>query len=368
MTGTKIAVVLAIVVLECCCHEGLCFAFQPQHTVRSTIKPTIMQAQPSSSLNAGQHNDHDISNGNISGDDDRKPADGMDRRSVLQGMLVLPFLMSSASNCSADTGTVTTATADSATAPVVAPVTQKLTMDVRISRQDGTFYVRDDLADTPENRVFYGKLTIGLFGTVAPNNVKQFLKYADVQYMPLDENPLPSYSRSTFVSLDQSTGLLVGGSIPSLEVTAFNGGAAIKYGGRITPAQLWGEASNDQKLSHNTKGLLTHRLLDVNPRFGITTRPNPDLDGSNVVFGQILFDESSRDFLRLCEDIPTYSLERPKGDPRDETAVDVVASSIFNSQRELFRGAAKAFGDDRVSKVYPGKLLRRVEVTKVELI
>lgn len=48
--------------------------------------------------------------------------------------------------------------------PEEATVTQKVFMDVRISRQDGTFYVRDDLPDTPENRVYTGRLVIGLFG------------------------------------------------------------------------------------------------------------------------------------------------------------------------------------------------------------
>ena len=165
-----------------------------------------------------------------------------------------------------------------------------------------------------------------------------------------------------------ATGLLVGGAIPSLEVTAIGGGTALKYGGRILPAQLWGEQSRANRLSHDAKGLLTHRMLEVTPTFGITTRPNPDLDYTNTVFGQVLFDDSSSEFLRLCEDIPTYSLERPQGDPREETAVDVVASTLFKTQREFFRGAAKSLGDGRLDKIYAGKLLRRVEVTKVELI
>lgn len=93
-----------------------------------------------------------------------------------------------------------------AEAASVAPITHKVFMDVRVSRQDGTFYVRDDLEDLPENRVFYGKLKLGLFGTIAPTTVERFLSYVNVNYSPLDDNPLPSYGRSSFRSFDQATG------------------------------------------------------------------------------------------------------------------------------------------------------------------
>lgn len=91
-------------------------------------------------------------------------------------------------------------------AETVAPITHKVFMDVRISRSDGTFYVRDDLEDLPENKVFYGRLVFGLYGTKAPATVERFLSYVTAAYNPLDDNPLPTYGRSTFRSLDQATG------------------------------------------------------------------------------------------------------------------------------------------------------------------
>lgn len=90
----------------------------------------------------------------------------------------------------------------------LAPVTHKVYFDVRISRSDGTFYERDDLPDIQENKVFYGKLKFGLFGKTAPAAVERFLSYVDVPYSPLDDDPLPSYGRSSFKSLDQSTGTI----------------------------------------------------------------------------------------------------------------------------------------------------------------
>jgi cyclophilin family peptidyl-prolyl cis-trans isomerase len=250
----------------------------------------------------------------------------------------------------------------------LAPITSKVLFDVRISRQDGTFYVRDDLDDSPENKVFYGQLTLGLFGTTVPRTVQEFLNYVDGKFNPMDDNPLPSYSRSSFISLDQSTGLLVGGYIPSLEVADFGGSTAIKYGGRVLPAPLWVDNQQTERFSHNTKGLLTHRTLDVGPTFGITTRSAQELDDTHTVFGQLILDAAGLEFLKVVEDLPTYSMEAPRGDPRDENALNVLSSAVFNSQREVFRSAAKTFGDGRVSKVFAGKLLRRVEVTQVKLV
>jgi hypothetical protein len=162
---------------------------------------------------------------------------------------------------------------------------------------------------------------------------------------------------------------LVGGYIPSLELTSFSGGTALQYGGRVLPAPLWID-KNTEKLPHDQKGLLTHGFFDVTPAFGITTRSAPELDSTHVVFGQVLLDDPSREFLKLVENLPTYSLERPKGDPRnqDMLGVEDVTAAVFNSQREFFRGAAKTFGDTRLKNVQEGKLLRRVEVTQVGLL
>ena len=47
-------------------------------------------------------------------------------------------------------------------------ITDKIFLDLRIARQDGSTYVRDDLPDTFENRVINARLTLGLFGKQAP--------------------------------------------------------------------------------------------------------------------------------------------------------------------------------------------------------
>lgn len=248
-------------------------------------------------------------------------------------------------------------------------ITDRVVFDVRVSRSDGTFYTRGD--ETDEERKFYS-VTVGLFGKAAPTHVERFLSYVRPSEEVLrDDRPFPAYSQSQFKSFDQATGVLFGGTIPSLEVTAFGGSTALKYGGRILPAPLWLErkanddiATEDLPLPHSTKGLLIHRKLDPSPEFGITTRSDSgsyvsDFDRDYVAFGKVL---EGMDFLNYCQELPTYSVERAVQDDNP------VKDAIFNAQREFFRGAAKSMGDTRVAKVYPGKLLRRVEVTRVSTL
>mmetsp|Transcript_23592 Transcript_23592/g.65482 ORF Transcript_23592/g.65482 Transcript_23592/m.65482 type:complete len:340 (-) Transcript_23592:479-1498(-) len=251
------------------------------------------------------------------------------------------------------------------TMPENVEITDKVFIDVRVARADGSTYIRDDLPDTFPNRVLFQRITIGLYGKAAPKATEKFLSYIDIEKDFDIDNPYPSYSRSTFPALDQTTGLLMGGYISSLRAKDVAGSTALTYGSRVLPADLWIEKNQQgtERLSHCTKGLLTHRNLDPLPNFGITTRSQPFLDATHTVFGQIMWDADTLHFFRELEDIPTYAVERPSG--YDDFGTGAVAKSVFNAQREFFRGAAKSMGDDRVGKLYDGKLLRRMEVLKV---
>ncbi|KAG7360677.1 cyclophilin type peptidyl-prolyl cis-trans isomerase [Nitzschia inconspicua] len=296
----------------------------------------------------------------------------LNRRACLELVPLLPSIIGSVSlsPASASAATVDN-TSDVKThmpsMPENVAITDKIFMDVRIARKDGSTYVRDDLDGSFENTVLFQRIKIGLYGKQAPNHVEKFLSYietptnADIE--ELLDNPYPSYGRSTFPSLDQETGLLMGGNIPSLRVKDVAGTTALTYGNRVLPANLWIDRGGGTRISHSYKGLLTHRNLEVLPTFGITTRSQPSLDATHTVFGQVLWDEDTLRFFRDLEDIPTYSVERPSG--LDDFNTGEVATTVYNAQREFFRGAAKTFGDDRVSKLYNGKLLRRMEVLQV---
>ncbi|KAL9187768.1 hypothetical protein ACHAXT_006146 [Thalassiosira profunda] len=256
-------------------------------------------------------------------------------------------------------------------------VTHKVYFDMRVSRADGTFYVKDkDPSDPSADEPLYGQLVLGLFGDARPAHAKQFLSYVDVPYQV--DNPLPSYSRSKFPTLDAGSGLLIGGTIPGLEATSLAGGSVLEYSGRVIPAKLWLEDRKDEgasaPLPHNAKGLLTHRNLDLTPSFGITTRnQSTALDATHTVFGCILEDKSG--FLEKVVDLPVLTDSGRVSRTTDEPVAvggDVgggsLASSVFTAQRAVFRDAAKTFGDSRLEKVYDGKLLRRIEVTKVGIL
>lgn len=113
-------------------------------------------------------------------------------------------------------------------------ITQKVYFDVRISRSDGTFAVRDDDGDDP---VLRSRLTFGLYGKSCPVHSSRFLSYVDTA------SDGPSYASSTFPSLDPNTGVVEGGKIKGLEVSNFNGQSVLNYGGQIGQSVLWLEVS-----------------------------------------------------------------------------------------------------------------------------
>ena len=281
----------------------------------------------------------------------------------------------------ANAAAATDTTATSAVNPstnALPKITQKIEMSVRISRPDGTFYIRGDETDDLVKKY---DIKIGLFGNAAPNHVERFLSYVrPTEEKIRDDRPFPSYAQSQFKSFDQATGVLMGGTIPSLQLTEFAGSTALQFGGRILPAPLWLEkkgtvdATNTNAetppLAHSAKGLLIHRKLEAQPVFGITTRSDTgfyvsDFDRDNVAFGIVLEGDGS-EFLKYCADLPTYAGERPT--TQEDGAVQDAAKAVFDAQQNFFRGAAKSLGDTRIAKVYPGRLLRRVEVTKVSLL
>jgi cyclophilin family peptidyl-prolyl cis-trans isomerase len=322
----------------------------------------------------------------------------VNRRNVIQATAIVPLWNCAASSASAAATTTTTTSPQrkqqqqrsiTEETPIV---TDRVYFDVRISRPDGTFYVRDDDDDElPTNRVFQTRLVFGLFGTIAPNHVQQFLRYVDSNPIVNEEDDnFPSYARSMFSRYDDATGIVYGGYIPGLQLTNFQGSSVLQYRGRLWPAKLWIESSNMNRENpqqsqiqpsasywkQQGRGLLTHAALDPTPVFGITTRESSFIDtGTTTVFGQLQLDDdrsnndsslsNSLEFLQRVSNLPTYSMDRPVPVDRERTVLDETAETVFAAQRQLFRNAAKSIGDSRLDNLYPGKILRRVEVTRV---
>ncbi|GMH60637.1 hypothetical protein TrST_g7541 [Triparma strigata] len=229
-------------------------------------------------------------------------------------------------------------------------ITKKVYFDVRISRSDGTFAVRDNDSADP---VLRSTLILGLYGNDFPVHVERFLSYVDVK------NDGPSYANSYFTGLDPVTGSVEGGRIKGLEVANFNNQAVLNYGGQIVKSELWLEDGSKEKFKHDREFLITHRDLDVSPKFGITTTASAALDGTNTVFGELL---EGFDFVRRCEFIQKYSVSTSTEEPGS------LKDEVFTMQKEFFRGLAKGVGDSRLDELYEGKFLRKVDVTRCGLL
>lgn len=353
--------------------EALGVARSPKTFARlnaARIHTLLIHKSPGRTLTSLHISNIDNDNDNDNNDDNGN--ESMNRRNMISSLISTTGVMVGLQVVGV-VGPMSANAMDLKPSPDDPKITHRVTFNIRISRADGTFYTRDDIdPPTPDNQVFTGGITLGLYGDLAPNHVEKFLNYVDVKYSPADDAPLPSYARSQFPSLDQSTGLLAAGYIPGLHLTSFAGSSALEYGGRILSSQLWSDdfVHTNKKMLHSRPGLLTHRDLDVLPNFGITTRTALELNAGNTVFGSVLPTESSVAFLSRCADLPTYSLDRPAlpiGEDQKSRAAEEVATSVYSFQKNLFRSAAQTFGDTRVGSVYEGKLLRRVEVTSVSL-
>ena len=116
-------------------------------------------------------------------------------------------------------------------------------------------------------------------------------------------------------------------------------------------------------VSHDSAGILTRQRGDAPQAFGLTVAASKTLDATNQAFGRVVRDPAG--LVNAISTLNAYSLDAaPDGLSKDVPG----AAAIYRAQKDAFRGAAKAFGDGRASKIFPGKLLRRVKITRVELL
>ena len=140
-----------------------------------------------------------------------------------------------------------------------------------------------------------------------------------------------------------------------------DGSEALSPRGASVAARLGRERS---PLPHDARGLLTRRRSDAGAdvtAFGVTLKAAPQLDPDYAVFGAVLRDDGR--LLEKIESLGVYSLDAVG--PSTEVPL---AAEIYRAQKDAFRGAARAIGDGRANSVFPGKILRRVEVTRVQLL
>jgi len=231
--------------------------------------------------------------------------------------------------------------------------TEIVNLGIRIARDDGTFAVRDNDPDPPTQ----GQIKIAIFGDAAPANAALFLEFAARQ----DEL---SYARSLIDQIDMKHSIAIGGRVRGLEDRDLFGEKILIYGNREvlntkTDRQLVSLAQNEgTQFSHNQPGLLTRKVISNDPRdlvaFAITLESNPSLDSDWTVIGKVLDDPAH--IIPKLATLPTYQ-------PEARTDSEI-AATVFRTEYDTFRSVASAIGDSRVSNVFPGKILRRVEITR----
>lgn len=239
--------------------------------------------------------------------------------------------------------------------------TEVVRFRMRVARSDGTFAVRDDDGG---DKPLFGDLDVAVYGDLAPANAALFLRFA------LGESP--GYESSLF---DEIAGpILIGGRLRGLEERELFGERILLYrdrellAGRDDRRLERIAASETTPLRLDRPGLLLRRrapspqsaqLLD----FGLSLAPAPELDDQWTVFGSVLKDDSR--LLDAIKLLPTYSAEAVGNFSNKEYPI---AGQVFKAERDLFRAAADAVGDTRLKSIFPGKILRRVEVTRVDLL
>jgi hypothetical protein len=250
--------------------------------------------------------------------------------------------------------------------------TSVLKLSVRVARPDGTFYVKPKGEEDPEPPVF-ADVELELYGSEAPAATAMFLTFA------VGDPAAPASATYASALIDERVGDVVYAAKrlrglaerdvfgERVLVTSKDGTNALSRAGEEVERLLPKETSS---MKHDAAGLITRRRTDVGrdlPGFGVTLAPAPSLDATNEVFGRLRPSKGTTALLTALAGLPVYSsaYSGPEG-PTSKT--ETIAEELYRAQNEAFRGAAAAIGDGRAGNVFPGKLLRRVEVTSVKLV
>jgi len=221
--------------------------------------------------------------------------------------------------------------------------------------------------DVAVNGVEIGTIVLGLYGALAPRTVAEFLalvpgvprgrlenketrRLEDVHRGLDDEGKGPTYRKSVFYRRSNGC-LLEGGRIRNLKTVVLRDKTFYDFFGMLMPAQAQLETT---RMKHDRRGLLTKEIFHVGPEWGITLAPASQLDGTHCVYGEVL---AGDDILLALEEIPiqTDRSMEPEGS---------FADNLFRFQKNFFlKLGREVFRDKRALETFPGKLLRRVEVS-----
>jgi cyclophilin family peptidyl-prolyl cis-trans isomerase len=242
-------------------------------------------------------------------------------------------------------------------APTAPRVTQRAYIDLRIIES----YT---LSDVLENSALRGRLTLGLYGEAAPLQTARFIELLTGRRGGPKGEPdsFPSLASANFEKRRPAQ-LLLSGSVPGVDEIrlpdSLGGGVQYEWGGLNVALR---PVLESVRLSHDRRGLLTHRVLSGGTQFGITLAAAPELDRDWAVFGEVLVGAEPLGLLAEVEALPFLT-----GEAAPESATGQVGAAVYSAQRTAIGALSQALGDNRVDERV-GKLLRRVEIVSAGLL
>lgn len=249
------------------------------------------------------------------------------------------------------------ATPETAASAARPRITERAFIDVRIIES----YT---ISDVLENAALRGRITLGLYGEAAPRQTARFVELLLGRRGGRSGEPesFPSIASATF-ERRRPPELLVSGNVPGVREIrlpdSLGGGLQYEWNGQIVPLR---PVLESVRLSHDRRGLLTHRIDQGGTTFGITLAPAPELDRDWAVFGEVLQGAEPLGLLAEIEALPFLT-----GEAAPDSATGKVGAAVYSAQRSALMALTQAIGDTRADERV-GRLLRRVEITGAGLL
>ncbi|KAJ1635698.1 hypothetical protein T492DRAFT_964244 [Pavlovales sp. CCMP2436] len=215
-----------------------------------------------------------------------------------------------------------------------------------------------------ENSALRGRLTLGLYGEAAPKQTARFVQLLTGRRGGPSGDPdsFPSLSSASF-SARRPSELLLSGSCPGVSEVrlpdSLGGGVNFEWNGLSVALRPVLESTG---VSHDRRGLLTHRIEDGGTVFGITLGPAPQLDRDWAVFGEVLAGSEPLGLLAEVEALPYLT-----GEAAPASVTGQIGAAVYSAQRSALMAVTQALGDSRADERI-GKLLRRVEIVRSGLL
>lgn len=202
-------------------------------------------------------------------------------------------------------------------------------------------------------------LTVGLYGKAAPSSVKLFEQLCAGSLPGTSpESPL-SYRGSTCTRIEKNKAIVLGhlsaGSAQTIErsidSTGYVRSELVNLADRYTN-------TDENKLSHDRGGLISMRRGGGEFEFILTAAPNPALDASRIVIGEVV---DGTGLVSALNEVPSRR-------PSSESEVGSVIYALGAYDESKYLAVAKAGGDPRSRIDQAFRPLQKVRIVRAEVL